>query len=294
MFDTISASVTGARHLRIGRNGQDAAVAWATERGALAVVCDGCSSGAYSEVGSRLGALLVARAIERVIDGGVCGGDAEGTAGSRPLGDFALGDVALADPATWRAIRAEVLAGLAAVVDRVGGDRERVVHDQLLFTIVAAAVRGDEAVVWAVGDGAYAIGDAAHELGPFEGNAPPYLAYGLVSPEVLYDATAEGRDVVARGGVHEVAVGERGELLVVVPPGVSTIAVATDGVGDLAGGLVPLTARRFVDHPDALRRHLAVLARPRERIEWSEQRVVREAAALQDDCAVAIIRRRAP
>src|SRR5687767_12464475 len=96
-------SVTGARHLRIARNGQDAAVAWFGEMrrfdgsdlaagtsvfgardsarsraddsalgdsarssaddsarlrsgdAAVVVVCDGCSSGASSEVGARLG-----------------------------------------------------------------------------------------------------------------------------------------------------------------------------------------------------------------------------------------------
>lgn len=283
MFDTIFASVTGARHLRVGRNGQDAAIARVTRRGALAVVCDGCSSGAYSEVGARLGALIVARAIERVIDGN---GAADCAVGHAAVGDATVDsgvgrhDAGLCDVATWRAVRAEVVAGLAAVVNQIGGDRERIVHDQLLFTIVAAAVRGEEAVVWAVGDGAYALGDAAHELGPFEGNAPPYLAYNLTrAGDVIYDVTG-GSDTRADG-----------EVLVVVPPGVSTIAVATDGVTDLVGGLVPLTARRFVEHPDALRRHLAVLARPRERIDWDAQRVVREPAMLQDDCAVAIIRR---
>ncbi len=280
VFDTIAASVTGARHLRVGRNGQDAAVARVTRRGALAVVCDGCSSGAYSEVGARLGALLVASAIERLIDGDLV---AESTVGDAEIGDRVGLDTALCDVATWRAVRAGVMDGLAAVLERVGGDRERVVHDQMLFTIVAAAVRGDEAVVWAVGDGAYALTDAMTVIGPFEGNAPPYLAYELTrTGEVIFDVT--GADPSPRAD---------GEVLVVVPPGVSTIAVATDGVCDLEGGLVGLTARRFVDHPDALRRHLAVLARPRERIDWNAQRVVREPAALQDDCAVAIIRRTA-
>jgi hypothetical protein len=256
VFDTISASVTGARHLRVGRNGQDAAVARLTERGALAVVCDGCSSGAYSEVGARLGANLVAGAIERAIDEGA----------------------ALGDAATWATVRAHVLGALSTYAVHLGGDRERAVFEHLLFTVVAAAVRGDETVVWAIGDGAYALGDTMHQLGPFEGNAPPYLAYDLTAREsnVLYDVT-----------------GEREELLVVAPAGVSTIAVATDGVCDVAGGLVPLTARRYIEHPDALRRQLAVLAKPRERIDWCEQRVVREPAALQDDCAIAIIRRRA-
>ena len=55
---TAIASVTGARHHRAGRNGQDAAAAWTQDGVAVVVVCDGCSSGASSEVGARLGARL--------------------------------------------------------------------------------------------------------------------------------------------------------------------------------------------------------------------------------------------
>ena len=56
-----AAAVTGARHLRVGRNGQDAAAAWSAEHAAAVIVCDGCSGGASSEVGARLGALLAIR-----------------------------------------------------------------------------------------------------------------------------------------------------------------------------------------------------------------------------------------
>src|SRR6185369_10524189 len=81
------AAVTGARHLRSARNGQDAAVCWRGKAGhgwsgslgldevetwsdgkrrgdaAAVVVCDGCSGGAGSEVGARLGAALFARVL---------------------------------------------------------------------------------------------------------------------------------------------------------------------------------------------------------------------------------------
>jgi hypothetical protein len=51
-------------------------------------------------------------------------------------------------------------------------------------------------------------------------------------------------------------------------------------------------APRFFEHADALRRRLAILARPAERIDWAERRVVRAPAMLQDDCAIAMLRRR--
>ena len=64
--------------------------------------------------------------------------------------------------------------------------------------------------------------------------------------------------------------------------------VATDGATEL--GLARFAEPRFLAHRDALRRELAVDARGSERIEWSDRRVHREAAALQDDGAVAIMR----
>jgi hypothetical protein len=244
MVDTISAAVTGARHQRDARNGQDAACTFTQGPVAIAVVCDGCSSGASSEVGARLGAPLFARALAvRVLAG-----------------------EAVTDAATWEAARADVASVLSDLVGRLAGDRDRVIHDHALFTIVAAAVNGDAAAVWALGDGAYTFGTTTHVLGPFENNAPPYLAYDL-----------EGDPRPAH---------------FVVAPHCDVIAVATDGATELVDGLVPLTAPRFFEHADALRRRLAILARSAERIDWAERRVVRAPAMLQDDCAIAMLRRR--
>src|SRR5262245_17788117 len=116
------------------RNGQDAAASWtgfvgqgvATGRGAVVVVCDGCSSGASSEVGARLGAQLFANALaQRMIKG------------ERP-----------ADPATWPAVRGDVVRVLAELLERMPGDRAAAIHEHFLFTVVAAAATRDEAAVW--------------------------------------------------------------------------------------------------------------------------------------------------
>ena len=101
-MDTITATVTGARHLRVARNGQDAAVAasGASLSGApwtAAVVCDGCSAGASSEVGARLGAALALASIARRLAAG--------------------------EPVDWREVQREIVSALAALVDRMGEDR---------------------------------------------------------------------------------------------------------------------------------------------------------------------------
>jgi hypothetical protein len=236
-MDTIrarAAAVTGARHLRAGRNGQDAAAAWVGEDAAAVVVCDGCSGGPGSEVGARLGARVALGAIAR-----------HAHLPWQPL---------------WHAVLGDVLGAIAAFADRVSDDRHAAIHEHWLFTIVAAAALRGEVAVWAVGDGAYAIDGVTRTLGPFADNQPPYLAYALVGaqPEPHVEI-AHARSVV----------------------------IASDGAAEL--GLARFADRRFLDHPDALRRELACAARGEERVDWHDRRIVRVPAALQDDGAVGVM-----
>ena len=175
-MDTIIASVTGARHLRVARNGQDAAAAASGPGWAAAAVCDGCSAGAYSEVGARLGAALAVAAL------------------ARRLAEGGSGDV-------WADVQAEVIAALAALADRMGEDRVRAVVDHFLFTIVAVAATRDAASVWAIGDGAYSFGRCGDTrvLGPFADNQPPYLGYALLgdAPRAHVETAPAGTQIVA-------------------------------------------------------------------------------------------------
>jgi hypothetical protein len=255
------AAVTGARHLRVARNGQDAAAAWAGAGMGAVVVCDGCSAGASSEVGARLGAQLVIAQVAARLSGG-----------ERPR-------------ALWSGVRAQVVAALGQLARAMPGDPAAVIREHFLFTIVAAVVAGDEACVWAIGDGAYAFrvertpGGAPdvpdrsvevargplHVLGPFADNQPPYLAYDLLGMPAA--AHLDARDACA-----------------------GQIVVATDGAAELDGALFDgLLEPRTLAHPDGLRRRLAVAARSGERIDWTSRRIVRTPAALQDDGAIAVL-----
>jgi hypothetical protein len=248
MIRTAGAVVAGARHQRAARNGQDGVAMWTGDDAAVVVVCDGCSSGASSEVGARLGATLFARAVAARLQ-----------AGESPC-----------SPALWSGARADVIATLAALLERMPGDRAQAISELFLFTVVAAAATHDAAAVWAVGDGAYSFGDHTRVLGPFADNAPPYLAYDLLGDP-------------------------RPAHLELAPAGWTSIVIATDGATDLDGpehGLERFAAPELVAHPDGLRRRLALLARTGERIDWDERRVVRTPALLQDDCAIGVLYRR--
>ena len=235
-----SAAVTGARHLRVPRNGQDAAATWLGEDCGAIVVCDGCSAGPYSEVGARLASqLVIARLAQRLPS-------------ERPVEPM------------WTQLRAEVAAELGRLIEAMPGDRLAALHDHFLFTIVAAAWRGDDACVWVLGDGAYAFGDRVRTLGPFEDNMPPYLAYDLL-----------GTPQPAHFVMTDAACG--------------SLLVATDGIADL-GFDDFLDFDRYLANPDALRRQLAIRARGHERVDWLERRIDRTPATLQDDGAIALMR----
>lgn len=258
-MDTIrvgAAAVTGARHLRAARNGQDACATWVGDGAAAVVVCDGCGSARGSEVGAQLGARLFASALGRRLGSGT-------RLGAEPL--------AAASPAdsleqAFAAARADVARAIAAIVEPLP-DRDAAVRDMFLFTIVAAAWRGAAGGVWALGDGAYAFaGGSTHELGPFADNEPPYLAYDLIGEP-------------ARACFEP------------APPECRGIVVATDGALPLVHGVAHFASARMLDNPDALRRVLAMLARAPERIDWDERRVACTPAVFQDDCAVGVLLR---
>jgi hypothetical protein len=201
-------------------------------------VCDGCSAGAYSEVGARLGAALVVAALARRL--------------------------AADERVEWSEVRTEVVRALAELVDRMGGDRVRVVVDHFLLTIVAVAATRDGASVCVIGDGAYAFDGETRVRGPFADNQPPYLGYALLGDDPPAHVEA-------------------------VPAGTRVVALGTDGATELTGGLARFTEPRYLEHADRARRELAVLARGREVIDWDERRVVRT-AELHDDCAIAVVR----
>lgn len=258
-YEIAGGSVAGRSHALAGKPNQDA-YAW-LERGEIlvAVVCDGCGSGAHSEVGARLGArICTARLAARLEEG-----------------------AAIDDPALWRGLRGDLLAALRDLAGAMGGSLSQTVTEHFLFTVVGLALVGERGCVFAAGDGIAAVDGAVTRLGPFPGNEPPYLAYGLV------DRDAPGIEIVRAFS------GARSALL------------GTDGAADLAslarcalpgGGEVgPLCSfwedDRYFHNRDAVRRRLALVNREVTRPLWDERRIERANGLLDDDTTVVVVRR---
>jgi Protein phosphatase 2C len=259
-FDVAAATVIGREHARAGRNNQDAFWARASEHGLAAVVADGCGSGAQSELGACLGA-------RRVVEGALA----------------LLGlQVPVDSPEFLQRLGADVLCFLQAVSGELG---ERAIGEALLFTVVGAVVTPEHTLVFSAGDGVWALNGEVHRLGPFPGNAPPYLAYGLLEP--------------GAGSLRTNTLRPTAE--------VDSLLLGTDGaadLADLAGARVPerdepvgplaqfWSDERYFHNPDALRRRLSLLNRESVRADFPAQRLVRVPGLLSDDTTLVVLRRR--
>ncbi len=268
-FEIAGGSVSGRSHLLAGKGNQDAYHWSIQERSLVVAVCDGCGSGTQSEVGAALGArLLVAEASRAIALGG-----------------------AVDSPALWEEVRTNVLARLSDLASAMGGKRSHLVSEMLLFTVVGLAVAPERAVIFAAGDGLFAVGDDVERLGPFPRNEPPYLGYGLLDEDPL--AASSPRIFVHRA---------------LPTSDLATVLLGTDGAADLLDledrlvpggeGEVVGPLRRFWedDHHftnrDAVRRRLARINREITRPVWSERRLAKEPGLLEDDTTIVVIRRR--
>ncbi len=147
-FSICAGTVAGREHTRLFRNNQDAWAAGTSEALAVLVVCDGCSSGARSEVGASLGVQWMADA--------VIAHD---------------GDIALATL---------TLLGRLQQLAESSTDYHAFIAHHLLFTLVVAVITNENVRVFGRGDGVVSLNGELIIRDSGEGNAPDYLAYGLL------------------------------------------------------------------------------------------------------------------
>jgi Protein phosphatase 2C len=205
-FEITAGSVVGLDHLKAARNGHDAFHIEIDGERVAAVISDGCGSAPRSEIGSAIGARVFARELLR------CGGD-------------------------WDAATRNSLERIATIARAIGGSFEDTIHDSFLFTVLAAVIGEHETTVLSCGDGVFSINGAATTIGPYPGNAPPYIGYALLGGDARFRV-------------------ERA----LSTPHVQSLILGTDGAAQLE--LATLTADdRLFRNPDAVRRTLFAMTR---------------------------------
>ena len=262
-FEVAAGSVTGRSHVLAGKPNQDAFAFRSAEGGLVGVVCDGCGSGAHNEIGAAMGARIIGEQVLREMEAGA----------------------AIDEEATFERVRERVLAALVTAAQAMGVAHARGVAEFFLFTVLGVAISAERAVVFGVGDGVFAVRDEVVRLGPFPGNAPPYLGYGL---------SGEG----PRFSIHRV----------LAASSLTSVLVGTDGAADyssLEGAAIPgahgervpplevfWSEDRYFRNVDAVRRSLALVNRDVTRPLWDERRLHKEPGLLEDDTTLLVVRRK--
>jgi hypothetical protein len=202
-----SGSVIGRDHRTAGRNRQDDLRVVRTETCTVGIVADGCGSGTRSEVGASLGVRILAESI-------CAEADKAGTASGL----------------RWRRVQQQLLSMLDVNARLMGGNYRQTVEEYFLFTLVGVLLTDDYATFFALGDGVVIVNGKEYSLGPFEGNKPPYIGYGLL----LDNIDIEPEQVSIRV-IEQIPLKELRHFL-----------IGSDGVTDLMG----LAERQLPGMPD--------------------------------------------
>lgn len=179
-FQLANGGVIGRDHRQTSKNYQDASLVERAEHYSLAIVADGCGSGVHSEIGAGIGVRLLAAALRTELD----------MSGN--------------DTVNWARVQRQVLAKVGSLVVDMGGHFRRTVEEYFLFTVNGVLLTDQTATFFALGDGVIIVNDTEQSLGPFPGNMPPYLGYGLLPNELRIDPESVVLQPVLEKPLHEV------------------------------------------------------------------------------------------
>jgi len=272
IFSIAGASIQGRSHRETSKNNQDSFY-YLNENELIGIVCDGCGSGKQSEVGSKIGASIVANEIKRVM------GKANKEAGPEIL---------------LKQVKGNVSAQLLILANSMGDNIRQVINDYFLFTIVGFFNHGDEIVFFILGDGVIIVNGEIMEIGSFENNEPPYLAYSLCDTSLKNEKSALDFKIIK----------------VIKADDFKSALIGTDGVMDLINSngkkipgkieLVPeieyfWEEELFFKNPDLLRRKLSLINKDsvkyKRNSEGLVQDVIKENGLLEDDTSMLVLKK---
>lgn len=268
-FEVSAATVCGRQHNLAGRESQDAYAIVCTPSCLIGFVADGCGSMRHSELGAKLGVRLGLALLGRLLEEN--GGAAE----------------ALRDEAAATALLEQFRLRMCEEISTLSGKMtydcavSDIIAAYFLFTLLGFVVGPTNTAVFGIGDGGFGVNGSVNPIGPFPGNAPPYLAYGL--PEIQTRVLATGFTLHA----------------FVPTESLSSLIVATDGLTDLLiwsefpeGAESFWKEDKYFRNPDALRRRLSVISREQIIPDWENRVLERRQSPLRDDTTLIVVRRK--
>ena len=253
-FQTAAGTVIGREHVRVHKNNQDAYALKVTDDMIVAAVCDGCSSGVYSELGARFAANWLVNNVGHFLP---CPAHALAVCVGNGL-SAALRDVLV--PMSGRQVDADWSAP------------PEVVKDYALFTMTVLVMTPEDTIIFGLGDGTWCLESTTtrpdlQRLDSGPKNAPKYLGYRLLSSQDREHYGIESSSLSPELYDHE-----RTE-------DVTKVLIGTDGVDDLEEGALwdLLNQDACYKNPSLLTKRLIVLGEQQKR--------------LKDDTTIVMVRR---
>lgn len=275
-FELAGGSVIGTRHTKIGRNNQDHFL-WLRERQyIIAIVSDGCSGGQYSEVGSKLLSSIFANTLARYLN---------------KHHSILSDENFFQHDWLWHNVRQDVLARIRIIAQDMDENLIDTICKYFLATIVGVVITPNVTCVFSCGDGIYFINGEKHVIGPFAGNKPPYLCYGITGSEITRnDPSLLG---IQRHGIWPT-------------DSIQNLLIGTDGVVDL----MELSEKKFPGqdkligqinqfwtddiyfrNPEWIRNVLTMVNTEKRKPVWEEKNIVKCPGLLSDDTTLISLRK---
>lgn len=266
-FFIAKGTVIGYKHRDAGKNNQDGVCVCGDEENLLAVVSDGCSSSANSEVGAKLISKYVAE---------------EGLRLLKSYPDL---------PKQVLIKRLEKLT-IGFFEDFVNkfGNPYKVVDEMLLATVMGLMMNNDSAVVFSSGDGMFSLNGDIFEID--ENNLPSYLGYKIIPGS--YEIEEDKINFVIRKEIST----EEIKSLIIATDGAKDLEEKADfairvlGREEIVGGLNQFEAERYKKNPSLVQKRLFQLNRERIAIDWTKRETEKFGGVLSDDTTIVLIKRR--
>ncbi|MDJ0897902.1 MAG: protein phosphatase 2C domain-containing protein [Xenococcus sp. MO_188.B8] len=266
-FELAVGSVRGREHLRLERNNQDAYAILRNEQYTVAVVCDGCGSGQYSEVGAQIGARLTIESLTRALS-------SQSSKGNPISSDRLLEQV-----------RQDLLRQIDNLAQAMGGNWLQTLKDYFLFTIVGVVITSTDILVFSLGDGVIIINGKEIDLGSFPGNAPPYLAYELSA--IAPNHRLRSHSLPPLEQVESILIGTDG-----VRELINVAQQQLPGKQELVGSISQFWQEdRYFTNPDQIRRRLSLINREVTKFDRQTQKLQKTLGLLPDDTSLVVLRR---
>jgi hypothetical protein len=200
-FKFADASIIGTMHDQMGRNNQDCGILRVEDDFSVGVVCDGCGSTMFSEVGATLGSQLAVEFLAIQMRVGIYNLEQEGPTN------------ALLNR-TYSFVRDSIAKTIGSI--QLSEDAFlRLVQNNFLFTLVGFVIGKKYAMAFSIGDGYIKVNDEEVSIKEPD-NMPTYLAYSLTPEREKWDTMPKMR---YRLPTEEV----------------ESIVIATDGIDDFIG-----------------------------------------------------------